>query len=175
MLLPLSDECISIHALRKESDRIIRSLVTVRGLFQSTLSVRRATRVTDVPAHIIYISIHALRKESDEAVTDPATGVVFQSTLSVRRATAQMDQLRAAAIISIHALRKESDMHMLKYAAKDIIISIHALRKESDRAAGHFCPLSETQASCLALSISNNTTGTTNNMPKTSSCLSVSF
>ena len=48
-------------------------------------------------------------------------------------------------------------------------ISIHALRKESDRAAGHFCPLSETQASCLALSISNNTTGTTNNMPKTSS------
>ncbi len=54
-------------------------------------------------------------------------------------------------------------------------ISIHALRKESDRAAGHFCPLSETQASCLALSISNNTTGTTNNMPKTSSCLSVSF
>ena len=54
-------------------------------------------------------------------------------------------------------------------------ISIHALRKESDRAAGHFCPLSETQASCLALSISNNTTGATNNMPKTSSCLSVSF
>lgn len=56
-----------------------------------------------------------------------------------------------------------------------VAISIHALRKESDRAAGHFCPLSETQASCLALSISNNTTGTTNNMPKTSSCLSVSF
>lgn len=57
----------------------------------------------------------------------------------------------------------------------EMMISIHALRKESDRAAGHFCPLSETQASCLALSISNNTTGTTNNMPKTSSCLSVSF
>ena len=56
-----------------------------------------------------------------------------------------------------------------------LVISIHALRKESDCAAGHFCPLSETQASCLALSISNNTTGTTNNMPKTSSCLSVSF
>lgn len=74
-----------------------------------------------------------------------------------------------------------------RYAAADVppavrqvpvqvrVISIHALRKESDRAAGHFCPLSETQASCLALSISNNTTGATNNMPKTSSCLSVSF
>ena len=79
-----------------------------------------------------------------------------------------------ASVISIHALRKESDD---SGAAKPTTnrISIHALRKESDRAAGHFCPLSETQASCLALSISNNTTGTTNNMPKTSSCLSVSF
>ena len=76
----------------------------------------------------------------------------FQSTLSVRRATTST----ALAMMSSS-------------------ISIHALRKESDRAAGHFCPLSETQASCLALSISNNTTGATNNMPKTSSCLSVSF
>ena len=77
-------------------------------------------------------------------------------------------------MISIHALRKESDQ-FTDDARRGMDISIHALRKESDRAAGHFCPLSETQASCLALSISNNTTGTTNNMPKTSSCLSVSF
>ena len=54
-------------------------------------------------------------------------------------------------------------------------ISIHALREESDCAAGHFCPLFETQASCLALSISNNTAETTNNMSKTSNWLSVSF
>ena len=99
-----------------------------------------------------YISIHALRKESDRA---PGVGVHF-------------------ADISIHALRKESDARLVG-VVKLHLISIHALRKESDRAAGHFCPLSETQASCLALSISNNTTGTTNNMPKTSSCLSVSF
>ena len=76
--------------------------------------------------------------------------------------------------ISIHALRKESDLAASVVRGR-VQISIHALRKESDCAAGHFCPLSETQASCLALSISNNTTGTTNNMPKTSSCLSVSF
>lgn len=55
------------------------------------------------------------------------------------------------------------------------IISIHALHEESDSAAGHFCPLFETQASCLALSISNNTADTTNNMSKTSNWLSVSF
>ena len=98
------------------------------------------------------ISIHALRKESDG-----------RGRARVRRT-----------VISIHALRKESDFRAV-FLADLQLISIHALRKESDRAAGHFCPLSETQASCLALSISNNTTGTTNNMPKTSSCLSVSF
>ena len=98
------------------------------------------------------ISIHALRKESD----------------------AMAGQHIGKLLISIHALRKESDLWPVAGSAL-LGISIHALRKESDRAAGHFCPLSETQASCLALSISNNTTGTTNNMPKTSSCLSVSF
>ena len=86
----------------------------------------------------------------------------------------QGEHLTTVVDISIHALRKESD-HRHGVKPRGLSISIHALRKESDRAAGHFCPLSETQASCLALSISNNTTGTTNNMPKTSSCLSVSF
>ena len=144
--------------------------------FQSTLSVRRATQANPVgrwPFHIsihalrkesdisptgvlvvgLDISIHALRKESDRIVNTSLEDVLqFQSTLSVRRAT-------------------DIDVLLLEH----LEISIHALRKESDRAAGHFCPLSETQASCLALSISNNTTGATNNMPKTSSCLSVSF
>ena len=143
--------CISIHALRKESDAVWVSIIAT-DLFQSTLSVRRATRFCGwIPCH-----------------------QRFQSTLSVRRATGRACQHHLSEIISIHALRKESDLSAV-IAPDTIFISIHALRKESDRAAGHFCPLSETQASCLALSISNNTTGTTNNMPKTSSCLSVSF
>ena len=78
--------------------------------------------------------------------------IAFQSTLSMRRAT-------------------ESEIDPLQL----ITISIHALHEESDSAAGHFCPLFETQASCLALSISNNTADTTNNMSKTSNWLSVSF
>ena len=77
---------------------------------------------------------------------------VFQSTLSMRRATV-FPSLRVYGFT----------------------ISIHALHEESDSAAGHFCPLFETQASCLALSISNNTADTTNNMSKTSNWLSVSF
>ena len=78
--------------------------------------------------------------------------VAFQSTLSMRRATEVID-----------------------WCEQREIISIHALHEESDSAAGHFCPLFETQASCLALSISNNTADTTNNMSKTSNWLSVSF
>ena len=76
--------------------------------------------------------------------------------------------------ISIHALREESDASA-RNSTKQQQISIHALREESDCAAGHFCPLFEMQASCLALSISNNTADTTNNMSKTSNWLSVSF
>ena len=121
-------------------------------VFQSTLSVRRATwrRIYAWPR--IDISIHALREESD---------------VEIRCS----HRLRA---ISIHALREESD-HGVVSDSTVATISIHALREESDCAAGYFCPLFETQASCLTLSISNNTAGTTNNMPKTSNWLSVSF
>ena len=77
--------------------------------------------------------------------------------------------------ISIHALHEESDGYRAGNSATRPTISIHALHEESDSAAGHFCPLFETQASCLALSISNNTADTTNNMSKTSNWLSVSF
>ena len=80
------------------------------------------------------------------------SGWAFQSTLSMRRATGKAGR-----------------------RCKSSFISIHALHEESDSAAGHFCPLFETQASCLALSISNNTADTTNNMSKTSNWLSVSF
>ena len=98
----------------------------------------------------------------------------FQSTLSVRRATFASLSTIDLLNISIHALREESDMMNVNLHAV-LDISIHALREESDCAAGHFCPLFETQASCLALSISNNTAETTNNMSKTSNWLSVSF
>ena len=57
--------------------------------FQSTLSVRRATVPSLRLLNPVVISIHALRKESDLNMADKALYVVgqFQSTLSVRRAT----------------------------------------------------------------------------------------
>ena len=78
-------------------------------LFQSTLSVRRATSAAFGLLGGLGISIHALRKESDS-----------------------IDQLLdLGLLISIHALRKESD----SFSALENLfntISIHALRKESD-------------------------------------------
>ena len=56
---------ISIHALRKESDLIIAVFKNFDRLFQSTLSVRRATDNRGFDGNSRLISIHALRKESD--------------------------------------------------------------------------------------------------------------
>ena len=57
-------------------------------LFQSTLSVRRATGVPSGDGERDVISIHALRKESDRPVAGSVPmSLRFQSTLSVRRAT----------------------------------------------------------------------------------------
>ena len=56
---------ISIHALREESD-IVRWLGVVPDcVFQSTLSVRRATVINTSAKVNSIISIHALREESD--------------------------------------------------------------------------------------------------------------
>ena len=61
------------------------------SIFQSTLSVRRATRVYTGDTKILLISIHALRKESD-GISNVSAHVIN---------------------ISIHALRKESDHYFL--------------------------------------------------------------
>ena len=58
-------EPISIHALREESDSRSISQKPGSSAFQSTLSVRRATRKTITKRRKHNISIHALREESD--------------------------------------------------------------------------------------------------------------
>ena len=79
------------------------------AIFQSTLSVRRATKLFGFLEGRLLISIHALRKESDLE----------------RRWHKLTDE------ISIHALRKESDQRLPR-DEHIRLISIHALRKESD-------------------------------------------
>ena len=84
-------ENISIHALREESDFDYIFFIHIIELFQSTLSVRRATwRLQYRQRYSNQISIHALREESDEIMAELIEEPVpFQSTLSVRRATAK--------------------------------------------------------------------------------------
>ena len=102
---------ISIHALREESDSTPMRKTSSQNLFQSTLSVRRATRYES-----------AIRMLND----------LFQSTLSVRRATDATDDVTAEVMISIHALREESDS-VAGVHLRPARISIHALREESDK------------------------------------------
>ena len=79
---------ISIHALREESDLLQCLLSGLHVIFQSTLSVRRATTAhSPIALTVSGISIHALREESDSSSKLNASSMVFQSTLSVRRAT----------------------------------------------------------------------------------------
>ena len=66
--------------------------------FQSTLSMRRATRLLlQFPPPFVDISIHALHEESDHGRACRTFAAIFQSTLSMRRATRpRRDALRPA-------------------------------------------------------------------------------
>ena len=79
---------ISIHALLAESDPGKVRVVEPGLVFLSTLSLRRATYLTNYHFTVISISIHALLAESD--VIGDVMGKAlaeFLSTLSLRRAT----------------------------------------------------------------------------------------
>ena len=124
-------DVISIHALRKESDPPTISLAPRISLFQSTLSVRRATIGTGHARTVSQISIHALRKESDEQ----GQNVQQLASISIHALRKESDEWYRLQcwrrIISIHALRKESDFTNFALKTNEQI-SIHALRKESD-------------------------------------------
>ena len=82
------EQVISIHALHEESDLDHTALPVLVQVFQSTLSMRRATHQPRASGRTVYISIHALHEESDcpSAMIVPFCSL-FQSTLSMRRAT----------------------------------------------------------------------------------------
>ena len=75
----------------RRATRILRGY-TAHMVFQSTLSMRRATRMFQPIVDSQPISIHALHEESDPAhVLGCPSLKKFQSTLSMRRATVQLD------------------------------------------------------------------------------------
>ena len=125
---------ISIHALLAESDVTWKEGANTLIVFQSTLSLRRATVASHGHRPIRHISIHALLAESDPPPMQRAQPqgqfqstlslrratfvntrgairmMIFQSTLSLRRATSRVGTLPPSGLISIHALLAESDI-----------------------------------------------------------------
>ncbi len=66
------------------------------------------TRVVDADAAIVFQSTLSVRRATKHLAVDSVTAE-FQSTLSVRRATRNHRHLILGNHISIHALREESD------------------------------------------------------------------
>ena len=121
---------ISIHALHEESDlserhghylSTFQSTLSMRRAtrnvfdynvwtpFQSTLSMRRATVWTDyINTVTIFQSTLSMRRATD-GNTAISIDVIFQSTLSMRRATITARGNTKLDNISIHALHEESD------------------------------------------------------------------
>ena len=103
-------------------------------LFQSTLSMRRATQRLPRCDHLGCISIHALHEESDVSA-----GIVDRhATISIHALHEESDdkftqQKAQVTNISIHALHEESDVGAERVAVLHEI-SIHALHEESDMA-----------------------------------------
>ncbi len=100
---------ISIHALHEESDLPSVPMTHHCDEFQSTLSMRRATKEPSVSNSLDRISIHALHEESDKPASAWRVPSGFQSTLSMRRATVELAEAWFEVVISIHALHEESD------------------------------------------------------------------
>ena len=84
---------ISIHALHEESDIGGRRVTLQGGKFQSTLSMRRATRGFGVVYRGQPISIHALHEESDANAVLIDTG---NDTISIHALHEESDRMRVA-------------------------------------------------------------------------------
>ena len=103
-----------------------------RKQFQSTLSMRRATFVGVSQPHDCDISIHALHEESDgKSDADMDAVTQFQSTLSMRRATCAACGSKLAWVFQSTLSMRRATMYSESHQANDNI-SIHALHEESD-------------------------------------------
>ncbi len=131
---------ISIHALHEESDcRHKRS--PCKSIFQSTLSMRRATRKwPNISISSGFQSTLSMRRATC-SVSSALRTRGFQSTLSMRRATRVRGDGTAVLVISIHALHEESDFTVTWHSGT-AMISIHALHEESDPTPTSNAPVS---------------------------------
>ena len=106
--------------------------LAVKIQFQSTHSLRSATRQFAGKNVSIKVSIHALLAECDLTYPPHVSRYgMFQSTHSLRSATGQTGKKAARHRVSIHALLAECDFTILIQEI-DARVSIHALLAECD-------------------------------------------
>ena len=101
--------------------------------FQSTLSMRRATRQQNVGGMVDRISIHALHEESDGKRGEFRLGHLISIHALHEESDVTLADFTSAEIISIHALHEESDLLADAAPLPGLTISIHALHEESDK------------------------------------------
>ena len=109
--LSLSGSTFSIHALLAESDDTSGATYRILRAFLSTLSLRRATLLTD--SFFIAQNLFYPRSPCGERrhfMSEDVSYNIFLSTLSLRRATWLRCWKLAARDFSIHALLAESDL-----------------------------------------------------------------
>ena len=89
-------ERISIHALHEESDEMRQSLRINQYIFQSTLSMRRATFTRGAIMRAIseFQSTLSMRRATHRSSRSVSNIRLFQSTLSMRRATSLKPRLK---------------------------------------------------------------------------------
>ena len=132
---------ISIHALHEESDASYPAGSRWTHVFQSTLSMRRATAAATALtlSGCLFQSTLSMRRATATPLHCFLDEFAFQSTLSMRRATQRVVGLGGQGQISIHALHEESDGGSLS-SQLGHGISIHALHEESDKSFRLQCP-----------------------------------
>ena len=86
-----------------------RYVIESLHLFQSTLSMRRATALQNAYAKATEFQSTLSMRRATWTVPSSVLSVLFQSTLSMRRATDGGPVLLHPPFISIHALHEESD------------------------------------------------------------------
>ena len=125
-------KAISIHALLAESDDHRYLFLTLTVRFQSTLSLRRATRSSMALQTGIKISIHALLAESDFSFGSILLSVI----ISIHALLAESDPMRETGSSPTKDFNPRSPCGERLFPAHvlEVIlpISIHALLAESD-------------------------------------------
>ena len=130
--MDISKSPISIHALLAESDPVYVKRQNNQRVFQSTLSLRRATMSKKIEGNILkYFNPRSPCGERRPMESSFAASSSFQSTLSLRRATCSLsargDERKFQSTLSLR--RATLTAHVADGEGE---ISIHALLAESD-------------------------------------------